>query len=455
MILLLAALLPVCAVGGSGIYQYSVQLRGYVSPETGKEPVAYLWIPDGCRKVGAVMFAQQNMTEETLYKMPAFRERMTELGVALLWVAPAFTNTWDPLSGCQQVFDEMLTAIAYQSGHREIERVPVIPFGHSAQATMPWNFAAWNNDRTLCIISFHGDAPRTNLCGYGTANVEWGRTRNIDGIPGLMIEGEYEWWEARVTPALAFRMMYPESCISFLCDTGRGHFDCSEETALYITKFIEKSFAARLAPDGTLKKVNPRDGWLACRYNADLPANDGNGSGAEVFAIDERPEPATYAEYKGDRHDVFWYFDREMAGLTEARYAATRGKKRQYVGFEYAGRLVPNDPKRHGGMVIDYVPDNDNDILTLRIKAVYTDPTGTSPSDSHSSRSPHIDVISGPVTKIDDTTFRITPYEAGMDNPRRSFTVWLVAVGEGDDKYKTAVQPIEVRLPKDIVKHLK
>lgn len=46
MILLLAALLPVCAVGGSGIYQYSVQLRGYVSPETGKEPVAYLWIPD-------------------------------------------------------------------------------------------------------------------------------------------------------------------------------------------------------------------------------------------------------------------------------------------------------------------------------------------------------------------------------------------------------------------------
>lgn len=30
-----------------------------------------------------------------------------------------------------------------------------------------------------------------------------------------MVEGEYEWWEARVNPALAFRMMYPESCISF------------------------------------------------------------------------------------------------------------------------------------------------------------------------------------------------------------------------------------------------
>ena len=73
----------------------------------------------------------------------------------------------------------------------------------------------------MAIISLHGDAPRTNLTGYGRENLEWGRTRNIDGIPGLMIEGEYEWWEARVNPALAFRMMYPESCISFLCDAGR------------------------------------------------------------------------------------------------------------------------------------------------------------------------------------------------------------------------------------------
>lgn len=434
------------AVGASGMYQWSVQLRGYISSETGKEPRAYLWIPDGCKKVRAVVFAQQNMTEETLYKMPSFQQRMAEMNIALLWVAPAFTNTWNPQSGCQKVFDEMLTAIACQSGHREIEKAPIIPFGHSAQATMPWNFAAWNNGRTLCIISFHGDAPRTNLCGYGTANVEWGRTRNIDGIPGLMVEGEYEWWEARVTPALAFRMMYPGSCISFLCDAGRGHFDCSVETADYIAKFIEKSMAHRMNPDGTLRKVNPHDGWLACRYNPDLPANDGDGSGVPVFTIDERPQPAPYAQYKGDSHDAFWYFDREMAELTEARYAGTRGKKMQYVGFEYDGRLVANDPKRHGGMVVDYVPGKDG--VTLRIKAVYVDSTFTAPGKRHSRKPPRVDVISGPVVKVDDSTFRIVPYEAGMDNPRRSFTVWLVAVGEGDGEYKTAVQPIEIRLPK-------
>ena len=58
----------------------------------------------------------------------------------------------------------------------------------------------------------HGDAPRTNLTGYGRDNMEWGK-RTIDGIHGLLIEGEYEWWEDRVNPALAFRMMYPKSCV--------------------------------------------------------------------------------------------------------------------------------------------------------------------------------------------------------------------------------------------------
>ena len=208
------------------MYQWSVALKGYISTETGKAPNAYLWIPEGCKQVKAVVFAQQNMTEEMIFKMPVFQKRMKELGVGLIWVAPWFTQNWDPTTGCQQTFEEMMVGLSGQSGHQELEHVPVIPLGHSAQATFPWNFAAWNPERTLCIISFHGDAPRTNLCGYGTANVEWGRKRNIDGIPGLMIEGEYEWWEARVRPALAFQMMYPNSCISFLCDAGSGHFEC-------------------------------------------------------------------------------------------------------------------------------------------------------------------------------------------------------------------------------------
>lgn len=35
------------AVGGAGQYQWSVGLRGYVSAETGKEPQAFMWLPEG------------------------------------------------------------------------------------------------------------------------------------------------------------------------------------------------------------------------------------------------------------------------------------------------------------------------------------------------------------------------------------------------------------------------
>lgn len=104
-------------------------------------------------------------------------------------------------------------------------------------------------------------------------------------------------------------------------------------------------------------------------------------------------------------------------------------------------------------MAIDFTPKKGS--LTLRIKAVYTDSTHVAASKSHSKAQPRVDVISGPVEKIDDETFRIVPYEAGMDNPRRSFSVWLVAVGESDEEYKTAVQPIQIRLPKDIISLLR
>ena len=337
-LLLLLQLSIVCAwaVGTSGMYQWSVQLRGYISPETGKEPQAFLWVPQGCQTVQAVVFAQQNMTEEMIFKYPHFQQQMQQMGVALLWVAPAFTNTWDPADGCQKVFDEMITAIAFQSGHPEIAQAPIIPLGHSAQATFPWNFAAWNPGRTLCVISFHGDAPRTNLCGYGTANVEWGRTRNIDGIPALMVMGEYEWWEARLLPALAFQMMYPESCISFLCDIESGHFECMPETASYIALFIRKALEQR---GPSLKPLRRADGWLAKSWSPD---------------DDARPEAAPAASYKGDRHEAFWYFDREMAQLTELQ-----------IGLQVADPLLLRDLMDAFPFVL-FVPGADVSDLDIR-----------------------------------------------------------------------------------------
>lgn len=447
----LATALQAKAVGPSGMYQYSVALTHYISPETGKAPTAYLWLPNGEKKVKAVMLAQQNMTEEALFRMKSFQSELRRMDVALLWIAPAFSQKWDPTTPCQTIFEDMMTAIAYQSGHQEIIKAPVIPFGHSAQATFPWNFAAWNPARTLCVISFHGDAPRTNLCGFGTDNVEWGRLRNIDGIPGLMIEGEYEWWEARVRPALAFKMMYPKSCISFLADTGHGHFDCAEKTAHYIALFIRKSIEQRLLADGTLKAVDPQKGWLVDRYHSDLPGTDGDDKGksypSQSYAI-----AAPYASYQGDVHDAFWYFDQEMAELTMNRYRESQGKRRQYVGVMQDGKLLAPNSSVQCGMLAEWKPDKDG--ITFHLKAAYTDSTHVTQNNAHAANRPHMEVISGPVEKIDDTTFRIIPYDAGWDNQRRSFSVLLVAVGEPDKQYRGCVQPVMLKLSHDIIDKL-
>lgn len=400
-------------------------VTGVISPETSKHPKAFMTLP-GTENVSAVMFAFQNMNEETLFKMQPFRDKMSALGVALVWIAPGFGQEWDVRTGVQTAFDDMLVALAEKSGHTEIKDAPLIPFGHSAQATMPWNFAAWNPERTLCIISYHGDAPRTNLCGYGRSNVEWGRNRNIDGIPGLMIMGEYEWWDARLRPALAFRMMYPGSCISFLGDAGRGHFDLSERTADYIARFIEKSLDKRLI-DGQLMPVDPTEGWMAQSWE---PRQK------------NRAKAAPWKEFSGCRHDAFWYFDKEMADMTERRYAETLDKRPCYISFlNEQGKLLEYNPKGHCKIIAKIAPNSDD---TFSLKCVFTDSTRTKTVNSRPNDIIQIKYVSGPAIVLDDGTFRIDRNHPTWDNPRRRGRITLCAEAPSDKRFKETVQEIEV-----------
>lgn len=409
-------------------YQWSAPADGIVSGENGKSPEGFLWIPADCKEVKALIFAFQNMNEETLFSSDRFRGRMARNGIAILWIAPGFGQEWNIYDGVQSAFEGLMIDLSKKSGHPELTKVPLIPFGHSAQATMPWNFAAWNPERTLCIISYHGDAPRTNLCGFGRSNIEWGRTRNIDGIPGLMVMGEYEWWDARLRPALAFRMMYPGSCISFLGDAGRGHFDLSDRTIDYISRFIEKSVDKRLAND-QLVPVKPEEGWLAQSWH---PGQN------------RRVKAAAWNDYRGCRHEAFWYFDKEMADMTEARYEETRGKKPCWLCFVgTGGSLLGYDPKAHCKQSIKIKPDKDD---TFCLTAVFTDSLRRHVDKRHLSRPVRIRYVSGAAVALDDTTFRIDRNHPTWKNPRRMGKVTLCAESPSTDEYKEAVQEIEVTI---------
>ena len=255
------------------------------------------------------------------------------------------------------------------------------------------------------MISFHGDAPRTNLCGYGRENIEWGRTRNIDRIPGLMIMGEYEWWEARLLPALAFRMMYPDSRISFLCDAGKGHFDLSKETQDYIAQFIAKSLA----------NPRPEGGMLYSRW----------------FESGEESD---------DQHECFWYHDEDMVRLTRARYEDCRNKKMQYLSAEINGEPVAYDADKH--IKLNAVSDR----MEFTVIPRFTDVERAKDSDNHADTRPRVEILSGPVIKTGEYTFRYDPDYFGAD-PRRLWSgITLCIEADGDDEYKPAVQELNIRL---------
>ena len=374
----------------------------YMSGEDGRR--VCLRLPRGHREAKAALYCHQNMTEEVLFRSKLFCDRMDSLGVAMIFVQSGSQN-WDVKEGCQERFDSIMADLASGSEHPELARVPIIPFGHSAQATFPWNFAAWNPDRTLCIISFHGDAPRTNLCGYGRENIEWGRTRNIDSIPGLMIEGEYEWWEARVRPALAFRMMYPDSRISFLCDAGKGHFDLAEETQDYIARFIAKSLA----------DPRPKGGVYYSRWMED---------GSEST----------------DPHDCFWYHDQEMVDLTRARYKESHGKRMQYVSAKMNGKLIPYNASQHIKLGAEC------DATEFTIEPVFVNADRSDLSDDHASVRPRVVLISGPAIQTGEYTFRFDPDYFGRDPKRLWSGITLSIEADGDDTYKSAVQELNLRI---------
>lgn len=420
----------------ASIYQWSVPVTSMVSSETNEHPQAFLWIPENCRQVRAVVVGQHNMCEEAIFDHPAFRKMMTELGFAIVWVSPGIDQQWDVDNGCQKAFEKMIDDLSGVSGYSELKYAPVVPLGHSAMATFPWNFAAWNPERTLAIVSYHGDAPQTNLTGYGRENLEWGRTRTIDGIPGLMVEGEYEWWEARVNPALAFRMMYPENCVSFLCDAGHGHFDVSDDVVTYLSLFLKKAAQTRLPEKQALdvpvqlSKLNPRDGWLAERWHSNQK---------------KRAEAAPFSKYKGDPHDAFWYFDQEISEATESYYARVRAKKAQYLGFSQNGRLLTFNEKQHARIVGKFEPEADG--LTFHLKAAFTDTLRQILSDDYAEGKPTVDRICGPVEKVNDTTFTVRFYRMGLNNPRRTGDIWLLASHPGDENYKSSVQQFNMHIP--------
>lgn len=426
------------------VYQWSVPVDGPVSRETNARPEAFLWIPPTCRAVRAVVLGQHNLLEEPLFEAPAFRRALSKACIGEVWVTPMFDMVFDFPNGAGDRISGLMKALAEESGYPELATAPIAPVGHSAAASFPWNFAAWAPERTLAVISLKGDAPLTSLTGSGKPNPDWG-TRTIEGVPSLMVMGEYEWREDRLAPALAYQKAHPKAAISLYADAGRGHFDVSDALADYVGRFIGKAADARLSKSSEaapLRPVDPDAGWRADRWRPDAPP---------------AAPAARSANYAGPRDQSFWYFDAEMARRAEEHYRRARGKAPQLLGFVQAGKIVP--PKAsHAQIELAFQPLADG--VTFKLESAFLGrvPAG-SPQPAQWTGLPigaplghapgPIAIVkeTGPVIRTGPDTWTLAFNRAGFDNGKRGDDVWFVATHPGDRTYKSAVQQAILRVP--------
>ena len=411
---------------------------------------AFLWISPGCQQVRAVIVAQNNMLEEGILQHEYFRKQMAKLGIAEMFIAPPFDTWQNPTNNdaTDEKFNALLKTLAGDSGYGELAFAPVIPIGHSALASYPWNFAAWNPDRTLAILSIHGDAPRTTLVGNGQPNVDWGG-RNIDGIPGLMVMGEYEWWEDRLTPAVKFHAAHPATPVGVLCDVGHGHFDCSDELvrflALFIRKSVEQRLPVKLSPGKppVLKPVDPKNGWLVACWH--------KGKTGPLTA-------GPLAKFSGNPDDAFWCFDKEMAQAS-VNFNSKCGTLPQLAGFMQNSEFVPQT-ETHQQANLKFEPQADG--VTFKLAgAFYAQvpggssrltnwtglPVGALLNHAANGGPVRISRITGPVAQLDADTFAVRFSRATVNVDRRMGDIWLLASHPGDAKYKSAVQQALLKIP--------
>jgi hypothetical protein len=442
---LLSSLCPLPAHAAD--WQWSVPVESVTSSETNDHPRALLWIPPNCKRVRAVVVGQHNMQEEPIFEQPKFRAAMSELGFAEVWITPPLDLFFRFDKGADEHFKAMMAALAQESGYSELQWAPIVPIGHSAAASYPWNYAALHPERTLAVLSVSGQWPY-----YKDVNTpDWGN-RTVDGIPGLVTMGEYEDAAGRAAEGLQQRTAHTQLPLSMLQEPAAGHFDATDTKVEYLALYLKKAAQYRLpdnAPlDGpvTLKPIDPtKQGWLADRWRKDQPP---------------QAPAAPVGQYSADAKDAFWFFDEEMTKAIEQLEANYRGKKADLLGYLQDGQIVPQNPKTHQQVTLRFLPVGD-DGMTFKLSGTFLDtvPEGRpegwtglkadSPLGHATGGGPVvINRIAGPVEKVSDDTFRLRFDRMGTNNKKRGHEIWLVATHPGDEEYRRAAQQSVLNFPR-------
>ncbi len=408
---------------------------------------AFLWVPEDCKKVKAVIVAQNNMEEQMILENPLFREAMGKLGFAEIWVSPPFDHLFRFNENAGDIFNGMMNDLADSSGYSELEYAPIIGIGHSAAASWPYYFGAWNPARTLACISVSGQWPYVRSPQFSPDI--WG-DRNINFIPCLETMGEYEAANTWSGEGLKERKEHPLMPLSMLACPAEGHFAATQQKINYLAFYIKKAAQYRLPEpypqEGPplLRRVDPSHmGWLMDKWRKDkMPA----------------APPAPVGKYTGDTTQAFWFFDEETIKETVKYESCFRQMKADLLGYVQQGKTM-QQRNTHLQVDLQFLPLADG--ISFRLRGVFLDtvpgahprtaewtglPAGSPIGHAVSSAPISIDRICGPFRKINDTTFRLA-LERGLPLNPKNYTLAFAATHPGDLTYKPAVQQAQMIVP--------
>ncbi len=288
-----------------------------------------LWIPPGCAYVRGVVVAHPQVGKFASH--PLIREAAARADLATM-VMPTFS-----FDGAETMrhLDGLLDQLAAKSGHPELKGAAVLTAGLSASVLAARNVGYAAPDRVFGIVHIAGGNMHHNIVDP---------TRTLSGVPFIAMNGEFEWCgpEGGIRPAYGRQTQWVmireqllrrwrsdhQHLVSLVVVPGGDHGDWDAALAAL---FVRKAAAYRLPKetrDGSTParcvSVKAEDGWLT---DADLdhPTHD----------------PAPFDRYAGDKGNVFWHFDEEMA---------------RAVYDYHAGKFLLPDPTKQSPVPGDWPP---------------------------------------------------------------------------------------------------
>jgi len=399
---------------------------------------AYLWIPENCQKVRGLLILCANVPEHRLVGHPAIREVCAKNDLGIVWCVPSFMNfRKDKTTGIDDAHNyktstaflqELLDGLAKNSGYAEVATVPWLPMGESGHLLMVDALVEFHPERCIAGVWLKNNhLPPKNrsvpaLVAFGSAQ-EWSQTQSDIRTSWNNIGKAYQ-------GVLDQRKQNPNWPLSFVIDGSSGHFDCSEKLAKFLAHYIDCAAKARIADDGSLKRVALEIGFLA-----DMPVPG-----------HEKSSPVEFSKAAPDARALPWFFDHESAGEAQSFAAINWNAETQLPGFADAGGKIL--PFNFNG-ISNLQPDYEADGITFTLHGVMLDQlpepfTNAGVKLAKAPGSPTLEWLCGPVKPLGGDKFQIC-----LDRSFPNSACYIAARQKGTDEIRNSVQPCGVKIQKN------